>query len=132
MEFIAEDNIPRDWGPWSESERTYAYLYSCSEELSVIKTLKNMILVEEHCDANGIPLVYSFVEHRKFRDLAISDNIIFRSLFPVLRGTGYCEMGILDEDIVIDYGRDRSHPGPRSHERFGEQMYEKHRSLMET
>lgn len=127
-EYIDERNVSEHFGPWSGSEHSDAFLFYYSEELGLVDSIKNMLLVDYYCRLHEIPLIYTFAEHRKLLEDRFLNNAICGPYMAMLDSPAFHRISILDQGIFIDSARDCAHPGPKSHELFARKIMAAYRA----
>jgi len=96
-----------------------------TDEEGVINAVKNILLTQFHCRSRAIPFLFAWSDHRILRSSRFQRHPVCGPLLALVDRDRFCEYGMKDDDVFVDKARDLVHPGPRSHRRFAERMYER-------
>jgi hypothetical protein len=115
--------------PWAKKRAVFGrmrlasgYFRSYTSELGFANALRNILLVQSYCRAQGIPCVMSWSDHWRIEDERFGRNEALAPLIALLDRTRLCDFSIRDPDIRTDTAADGGHPGPRSNAEFAERL----------
>lgn len=99
-----------------------------TDEEAVVRTLKNMLLVQWFCGVYRIPYIFGWTEYRKLRDPRFLAHPVCAELFELLDTSKFCDFSIEDQGIRLDRGRDGMHPGAQTHRIFADRLLDRWKS----
>jgi hypothetical protein len=97
-----------------------------SPESGLADTLRNMLLLQFYCRANGIRCVMTWSDRRRLDDPALRDNPALAPLIALLDRACLCDFAIRDPDILTDAAADGRHPGPATNAAFAARLLDFH------
>ena len=104
------------------AQHHYALTSDAQERLD---TLKNMLLVQLLCRAQGVPALTAWIEHASLDAPEMRASPLLAPLVDALDRSRVCDVSPLDDDVLVDRAADGSHAGPRSHALFAERLFER-------
>lgn len=102
----------------------YSQYYSA--ELGFLNALRNILLVQCYCQANGIACVMSWRDHRHLADPEFADNPALAPFVKLIDRTMLADFAIGDPDICVDRAADHRHPGPLANAAFAARLLDFH------
>lgn len=106
-----------------ENEISDAYFSYYTEQIGAANALRNILLVQEFCSARRIPLLIGWVERSLLSAEHIQNNQACFRLTNLIDKDMVFGFSINDSDTFVDFARDMSHPGPKSHELFAQNIF---------
>jgi hypothetical protein len=107
---------------WQASGHNRRY----SVESGLADSLRNMLLLQFYCRANGIRCVMTWSDLRRLDDEVLRDNPALAPLIAMLDPACLCNFAIRDPDILTDAAADGRHPGPATNAAFAARLLEFH------
>jgi hypothetical protein len=99
-----------------------------NDELGFLNILKNMLLVQNVCQARKIPYLLVWTEYQQLNDEKLKENPVLSPLLNCLDRRYLCDFGIADPEISVDHGADDAHPGPQSQEIYTSKLFDFYQS----
>ncbi len=91
-----------------------------TNEEAAANLIKNLLLVSNFCSSRDIPLLFAVSELRLIADTIVPSTPALVDLWNAVDSSKLLRCTLNFEDV----GRDNSHPGPHSHEKFAEKVFQ--------
>jgi hypothetical protein len=118
-EYISHEKVG-NIGPWIENDEALSYYSFYTEELGLINTLKNMLLVQNFCKLHNIKYIFSLFHYNELFNPIFSSNPLIKTYLEQLDSKYITAFSLAD--FRCDVGRMGHHPGPLSNLRFGKKL----------
>ncbi len=127
------ERLPPRFQPATDAERsrmeenlaaaTHFYaLYN--DALGMLQTIKNILLLQSFCASREIEYTISWAEWRSLEDPSVRQNPFFAPLIKLIDFRRLCNFSLTDPDFYLDASAEGVHPGPRSHQKFAQRLFE--------
>lgn len=123
-ELADDEGNPIYLGPWDETEESELYYYFYNEANGACETVSSMILVQNFCKANEIPLVCGWLEIDDSEDVTESVNPVVRTLAELVDWSTFYEYSCYDKPVIRDHSRDGYHIGGETAAIYAQKLYE--------
>lgn len=108
-------------GPWLENEASQNYYRFYTEQMGLLNTIKNILLVQTFCKLHNIPYLFSVFHHAELTNPDFLTDPIVASYYEQLDMKYISPFSLID--FRCDVGRMGHHPGPLSNLRFGRKLF---------
>lgn len=116
-------------GSWLQNEESINYYRLYSEEIGLINTLKNLLLIQYFCKVQQLRYMLSLFYHAELSNPRFTEHPIIAELLAQIDRRYLCPFSLID--YRCDVGRMAHHPGPLSNLRFGRKLFCHYRRLVE-
>ena len=123
-EFVDEQRI-ESMGPWQlewdepYEPSLYYYAYH-TDEIGFINTVRNILLVQYFLKARQVPYIFAWSDSHNLADPRFIKNPVCKSYVDQIDRPQLADFKLQYKDLA----RDNDHPGPQSHEVFGQHLFD--------
>ncbi len=108
-------------GPWLKNEESENYYRLYSEEIGLVNTLKNILLVQQFCKLKKINYLFSLFHYAELSNPQFNEHPVIMAFLSQIDWQYFCPFSLID--YRCDVGRQGHHPGPLSNLRFGRKLF---------
>lgn len=116
-------------GPWDERFASFYKSPHYSNEIMLINTLKNMLLLQQYCQLKKINYIFSWLNVETLPGIIESIPEQYSFLREELNLDHFVLKSIKNKSIKVDKAADNAHAGPRSHKTYAKLLFNKYREL---
>lgn len=131
-ELFEGEGEPTFISPWDESETSELYYYFYNETNAQAETLNSMLLVQNFCETENIPLLCGWAQDDDAEALEDSINSVVQHLRTQIEWDCFYEHSYFNDKIYCDKSREGYHIGPETATLYATNLFETYKKRFQT